>query len=178
MHQQFVPDLQYILQETGLEAKYVELELTESVIMNNHSQTLNNLHQLADMGIALSIDDFGTGYSSLSYLKKLPVNTVKIDRSFVQDICHDDEDKAITKAIIALGEALGLDIIAEGVEQIDQLNYLTQHGCHLIQGYLFSKPISADALSQLLAKPQQIFDTLEQQDVVPKQRLTSLAING
>ena len=161
MHEQFVFDVKHILQKTGLEAKYVELELTESVIMNDRSQTLSNLHQLADMGIALSIDDFGTGYSSLSYLKKLPVDTIKIDRSFVCDICTDDEDKAITEAIIVLGKALNLKIIAEGVEHIDQLNYLTSQGCHLIQGYLFSKPVNADELTRLLNKPQELFDDIE-----------------
>jgi len=161
MHEQFVFDVKHILQKTGLEAKYVELELTESVIMNDRSQTLSNLHQLADMGIALSIDDFGTGYSSLSYLKKLPVDTIKIDRSFVSDICTDDEDKAITEAIIVLGKALNLKIIAEGVEHIDQLNYLTSQGCHLIQGYLFSKPVNADELTRLLNKPQELFDDIE-----------------
>jgi diguanylate cyclase (GGDEF)-like protein len=161
MHEQFVFDVKHILQKTGLEAKYVELELTESVIMNDRSQTLSNLHQLADMGIALSIDDFGTGYSSLSYLKKLPVDTIKIDRSFVCDICTDDEDKAITEAIIVLGKALNLKIIAEAVEHIDQLNYLTSQGCHLIQGYLFSKPVNADELTRLLNKPQELFDDIK-----------------
>lgn len=161
LDKRFIRDVSQILYKTGLEGKHLELELTESVIMNDHANTLETLHTLSDMGIALSVDDFGTGYSSLSYLKKLPVKTIKIDRSFVRDICHDDDDKAITKSIIALGKALNLNIIAEGVEDIEQLHFLSTEGCHLIQGYLFSQPIPGDELLTSLEQPQLILNKME-----------------
>ena len=129
--------------------------------MNDHANTLKDLHTLSNMGIALSVDDFGTGYSSLSYLKKLPIKTIKIDRSFIRDICHDDDDKTITKSIIALGKALNLHIIAEGVEDIKQLHLLTTEQCSLIQGYLFSNPITADELLVLLKQPQAVLNKMK-----------------
>ena len=161
LDKRFITDVSEILAETGLQGKHLELELTESVIMNDHTNTLEALHTLSNMGIALSVDDFGTGYSSLSYLKKLPVKTIKIDRSFVRDICHDDDDKAITKSIIALGKALNLNIIAEGVEDIEQLHFLSTEDCSLIQGYLFSKPITADELLTTLKQPQLILNKMD-----------------
>jgi diguanylate cyclase (GGDEF)-like protein len=161
IHEHFIPDVIRILEETGLHAKHLELELTESVIMNDRPQTLANLHTLSGLGIALSVDDFGTGYSSLSYLKKLPVKTLKIDRSFIRDIHHDDDDKAITRSIIALGKALHLNVIAEGVEESEQLDFLTDEDCTLIQGYFFSKPITADELLVLLKQPQAVLGKRE-----------------
>lgn len=161
LNKNFITDVSQILNDTGLQSHHLELELTESVIMNDHANTLEDLHTLSNMGIALSVDDFGTGYSSLSYLKKLPIKTIKIDRSFVSDICHDDDDKAITKSIIALGKALNLNIIAEGVEDIEQLHFLTTEQCSLIQGYLFSKPITADELLVLLKQPQAVLNKMK-----------------
>ena len=160
IHDNFIADVDAILEATGLDSRYLELELTESVIMNDHAQTINNLQTLSDRGITLSIDDFGTGYSSLSYLKRLPIDTIKIDRSFIRDISHDDEDKAIVESIIALGQALNLKIIAEGVEDLEQLDYLSSRQCHLIQGYLFSRPLDQDDLLALLEQTDSLFDKL------------------
>lgn len=157
LHKQFVPLIAQILKETGLNGKHLELEITESVIMDDRMKSIEALHKLTSMGISLSIDDFGTGYSSLSYLKKLPVNCIKIDRSFIQDLPKDKDDEAITKSIIALGNSLNLEIIAEGVEQQEQVTFLNKEGCSLLQGYLFSHPISDDELIKLLKQPEQLF---------------------
>ena len=103
-------------------------------------------------GVRLAIDDFGTGYSSMSLMKKFPVDTIKIDRSFVQDLPHDSEDRAIAQAIISMGKALGLTVIAEGVETADQATFLREHDCDEMQGYLFSRPVPAEAHSAILLK--------------------------
>ncbi len=130
------------LLETRLDAGYLELELTESLVMGNAEQFIERLQALKAMGVQLSIDDFGTGYSSLVYLKRFPIDTLKIDREFIRDIATDPDDAAITRAIISLGHSMNLNVIAEGVETIAQLDYLTQHGCDQMQGYYFSKPLS------------------------------------
>ena len=143
-----------------LDGKYLELEITESVIMNDRIKSIEALHKLAAMGISLSIDDFGTGYSSLSYLKKLPVDSIKIDQSFICDIPDDKDDEAIAKSIIALGQSLHLKIIAEGVEHQDQLNFLRKEGCSLIQGYFFSRPITGDDMIALLKQPEVLFQKI------------------
>ncbi len=163
MQEHFVTDLEKILQDTGLPSHYLQLELTESVVMNDQLQNIDNLHALSKKDILLSIDDFGTGYSSLSYLKRLPIDSLKIDRSFIRDICANDEDKAIAASIIALGKALNLNIIAEGVEDVDQLSYLTSQQCHLIQGYLFSRPVDEATLLTLLAHPERVFNAIKMQ---------------
>jgi EAL domain-containing protein (putative c-di-GMP-specific phosphodiesterase class I) len=119
--------------------------------MHGVDTTLDTLHKLKDMGVRLAIDDFGTGYSSLSYLKRFPLDTLKIDRSFVKDLPRDAGDAAITKAIIAMAHSLKLEVVAEGVETAEQLAFLQQHGCDICQGYLFSRPVSADDLGALLA---------------------------
>lgn len=141
-----------VLKESGLMPEYLELELTESLVMANPEQTAHILHRLKDRGISISVDDFGTGYSSLSYLKRFPIDKLKIDRSFVRDITHDDADAAIVNAVISLGHSLNLQVIAEGVETTEQLEYLRQEGCDGIQGYLFSRPMPAIALTQMLRK--------------------------
>ena len=134
-----------ILQETGLAPHRLQLEVTESVIMNTGDALvfINDLHSI---GVGLAIDDFGTGYSSLAYLKQLPVQTLKIDRSFIKDISTDANDEAIAIAIIQLGKSLNLSVIAEGVETQEQAAFLLQHGCKLAQGYFYSRPVLPDAL--------------------------------
>ena len=146
----FVEQVRLILLETGLPAKHLELEVTESCMMHDPDAIIRDLKLLGAMGIALSIDDFGTGYSSLNYLKKLPIDKLKIDQSFVRDIPHDSNNTAIAKAVIALGHALNLQIIAEGVETQAQADFLRVNGCDLAQGYLYSKPRLPEALADFL----------------------------
>jgi diguanylate cyclase (GGDEF)-like protein/PAS domain S-box-containing protein len=138
------------LGESGLEAHYLELELTESMMMNNAENFITTLHALKSMGVQLSIDDFGTGYSSLSYLKRFPIDRLKIDQSFIRDIVTDTGDATITRAVIALGHSLNLKVIAEGVETAEQLAFLRANQCDEIQGYYFSRPFAASALAGLL----------------------------
>jgi diguanylate cyclase (GGDEF)-like protein/PAS domain S-box-containing protein len=128
----------------------IELEITESVAMQNPAATIAILEQLSDMGIVLAIDDFGTGYSSLAYLKHLPIHRLKLDRAFVKDIETDRDDAAICSATIVLGHNLGLDLVAEGVETEGQRDYLQRLGCDVLQGFLYSRPLSADALVPFL----------------------------
>jgi EAL domain-containing protein (putative c-di-GMP-specific phosphodiesterase class I) len=142
------------LKESALDPALLEVELTESMLMHNVDATLITLSQLKDMGVRLAIDDFGTGYSSLSYLKRFPLDTLKIDRSFVKDLPHDPEDAAITRAIIAMAHSLKLAVVAEGVETAEQLAFLQQHGCEVVQGFLFSEPVGAENLGAMLAAQQ------------------------
>lgn len=137
-----------ILDEVGLPAQYLEIELTEGVTMNNPHAAINIMNHLDQIGIKMSIDDFGIGYSSLSYLKKFKVYKLKIDQSFVRDITTDPEDKAIVAAIINMAQSLGLQTIAEGVETLEQLNYLCEQGCDEIQGYYYSRPLLAQDFEQ------------------------------
>lgn len=137
-----------ILEKTQFPTSHLELEVTESFVMGQTEEAINLLRGLQEMGIEIAIDDFGTGYSSLSYLKKLPIDKLKIDQSFVSGIVNDSDDDAITDAIIALGHALSLKIIAEGVETQEQADKLKGKGCQQAQGYLYSKPISAEQLEQ------------------------------
>jgi diguanylate cyclase (GGDEF)-like protein/PAS domain S-box-containing protein len=139
-----------ILEETGLEPRYLELELTESTIMRNAEEAVVMLNELHALGIGLAIDDFGTGYSSLSYLKRFPVDRLKIDRSFVSDIGASNDDETITSAIIALAHSLDLQVIAEGVETAAQRDFLKARACHEMQGYFFARPLPRDAIPRLL----------------------------
>ncbi len=139
------------LQDSGLEAKYLELELTESLIMQDVAQAIETMKQLQSLGIQLSIDDFGTGYSSLSALKTFPVARLKIDKSFISSLPVHDHDKAVASAMISLGQKLNPRVIAEGVESDEQVTFLRAHNCDEMQGYHFSRPIPAEAITEMLA---------------------------
>ena len=152
----FITDVTHILKETNLDPRWLELELTESSIMKDPEEAIEKLHELKLMGIKVAIDDFGTGYSSLNYLKRFPIDTLKIDRTFVADVCKDPHDTAIVRAIIHLGHALDLTVIAEGVETKEQLQYLSALECDVVQGFLFSKALSAKAFEELLVEQRQI----------------------
>lgn len=146
-----LPDkIQEILDETGLEPRYLELELTESTFMQDAEHTIATLHTLKAMGLQLAIDDFGTGYSSLSYLKRFPIDKLKIDQSFVRELASDPDDAAIARTIIRMGHSLRLEVIAEGVETVEQLAFMKKEGCDQIQGYFFSKPLTPDELGQFM----------------------------
>lgn len=138
------------LSESGLDAGMTELEITENVAMENIDAAMIILEKLKCMGINISMDDFGTGYSSLSYLRRLPIDTVKIDKSFVREIPDSAEDVTIAQAIIAMAQSLKLSLIVEGVENVRQLNFFRQQGVHIVQGYLFSKPVAAPDLLKML----------------------------
>jgi diguanylate cyclase (GGDEF)-like protein len=144
-----------ILEETGLTASYLELEVTESFLMGDVQRSVNTLEQLRELGILLALDDFGTGYSSLNYLKRFPVTMLKIDRSFVQDVTSNPDSAAVTDAIIALAKSLRLNITAEGIETQEQLDYLQKRGCEEGQGFYFSRPVPADAIAQMLKESSQ-----------------------
>ena len=139
-----------VLDETGLPARLLELELTESLLLENVESVISTFQQLRSLGILLAIDDFGTGYSSLSYLKRFPVHYVKIDQTFIRDISTNSEDAAITRAIIAMAHGLELKVVAEGVETQAQMDFLKAQHCDELQGYLISEPVPAAAFSQLL----------------------------
>ncbi|KJZ14271.1 diguanylate cyclase [Marinomonas sp. S3726] len=136
-----------VLAETGVNPKNLELELTESMLMADADQTIEKLHGFRELGLSLSIDDFGTGYSSLAYLKKFPIQTLKIDRSFVRDLGSNSDDNAIVKATIAMASSLNLKVIAEGVENYSQLNVLKTYECQEVQGFFFAKPMSSNDFS-------------------------------
>ncbi|GGK70198.1 EAL domain-containing protein [Amphritea balenae] len=142
------------LESTGLPARYLELEVTESYIMEHLGQVADTLNQLRSLGVSISIDDFGTGYSSLSYLKQLPIDSLKIDRSFIRDIPDDKDDEEIAAAIIAMAKQLGLKVVAEGVETQDQLNFLQRHHCDMVQGYFIARPASAGKTTEWLTRHQ------------------------
>ena len=133
-----------------LPPELLELEITESILMDNQQKTIEIIDQLDAYGFRIAIDDFGTGYSSLSYLRRFRIDTLKIDQSFVRDVIDDPDDAAITSAIIAMAHSLKLDIVAEGVENHQQLDFLLEKNCQLVQGYFFSRPLPADEMSQLL----------------------------
>ena len=138
------------LTSSGLDPIWLELEITESLVMRNADYTFDVLQRIRDMGVHVSIDDFGTGYSSLSYLKRFPVDSLKVDRSFIRDVPQNTDDVAITQAIIAMAHSLGLKVIAEGVENEEQLDFLRELKCDQVQGYIFSEPIPAEEFAVLL----------------------------
>ena len=146
----FIEMFTNLMRETECKAQWIELEVTESQIMTNPDEAIKLLTQISDLGIELAVDDFGTGYSSLAYLKRLPIDKLKIDQAFVNDLPYDEEDSAITKAVIALAKSLNLKVIAEGVEKKEQKKFLVENGCENIQGYFYSKPIPADKFKVIL----------------------------
>jgi EAL domain-containing protein (putative c-di-GMP-specific phosphodiesterase class I) len=138
------------LRETRLEPQYLELELTESMLMHDAEQAVATMKELEAIGVHFSIDDFGTGYSSLSALKSFPVARLKIDQSFVRNLEHDADDRSIATAVISLGQKLNMNVIAEGVETDEQLAFLQANNCDEIQGYFFSRPIEPNAIEVML----------------------------
>jgi diguanylate cyclase (GGDEF)-like protein/PAS domain S-box-containing protein len=148
----FCPSIESILQESGIDPDRLEMEIAEDEVMNNYDEAVVKLKTLNEIGINIAIDDFGTGHSSLAYLKRLPVNKLKIDRSFIRDLPDDEEDIAIVKAIIALTRTLGLDIIAEGVETVEQKAFLIENECYLIQGYYYARPMPSEELYRRLVQ--------------------------
>ena len=149
-----VATVRRILEHSNLPGHYLELEITESVAMDNTGEMIRTLKNLKALGVRIAIDDFGTGYSSLSYLKQLPVDVLKIDRSFVTDLHENRDDAAIASAIISMGQSLNLQPVAEGVEREEHRQFLLDHGCQYGQGYLFSRPVPAAAMEQLLLESQ------------------------
>jgi EAL domain-containing protein (putative c-di-GMP-specific phosphodiesterase class I) len=139
-----------VLKETRFPAGHLELELTESGLMERQIEIITLLNALRAQGIRLAIDDFGTGYSSLAYLKRFPLDVLKIDKSFIDDIPHQQDDMEIAATIIAMGHTLGFKVLAEGVETQDQLSFLQEKGCDYYQGYFKSKPLPADDFAKLL----------------------------
>ncbi|MGI9286390.1 MAG: EAL domain-containing protein [Pseudomonadales bacterium] len=146
----FIHNLVILLNDTGYPAEMLELELTERIVMVNASDAITRLKALKELGVKLSIDDFGTGYSSMSYLKHFPIDRLKIDASFIRDVATDADDAAITSSIIKLADSLHLEVIAEGVENHEQLGFLMNHQCNLVQGFLFYEPMDAETIHTVL----------------------------
>ncbi|PCI46110.1 MAG: hypothetical protein COB51_07840, partial [Moraxellaceae bacterium] len=131
-----------VLSETGIKPQWLVLEITESMVMDSPEEKIRILEELQSFGISIAIDDFGTGYSSLSYVRKLPIDILKVDREFIKDINLDRNGEAIIRAILALSKSLGLKVVAEGVEEASQVEFLKEIGCDFVQGFFFSKPLS------------------------------------
>lgn len=150
MHVNFIRDVEKTLLRIGVSPKNLEFEVTESSIIEDTEQAIRQIERVRALGIEFAMDDFGTGYSSLSYLKKLPINRLKIDRSFVSNLPYAKEDTAIAEAIVAMSKALGLQVIAEGVETAEQASYLMSQGCAEAQGYFYSKPVCAAEVEKMI----------------------------
>ena len=149
-HRDLVESIRRALEQTGQPAELLEIEITESALMHDVEEATMKLNQLVGMGVRIAIDDFGTGYSSLSHLRRFPVSKLKIDQSFVRDVCEDKDDESIVAAILGLAHSLGLDTVAEGVETQGQLDILIQYQCARFQGFLFSPPVTADKVPGLM----------------------------
>ena len=147
-----VDDLKQVLLETRLNPKNLKLEITEYTAVCEADKTIAVMRALSGMGIQISIDDFGTGYSSLSHLKRFPIHTLKMDKSFVDHVVDDEEDASFARMVIGLAKSLNLDLIAEGVETEAQLEFLRSEGCRLIQGFYFSKPLSVNETQEYLTQ--------------------------
>ena len=151
-HPDFVDLVRAVVDHSGINPAGLKLEITESMMLDEVDDTIQKMTELKQIGVSFSIDDFGTGYSSLSYLKRLPLDQLKIDQSFVRDVVQDSNDAVIVQAIIAMADSLGFSTIAEGVETEEQRRFLAEQGCHFYQGYLFSKPLPGEEIDQLLAR--------------------------
>jgi predicted signal transduction protein with EAL and GGDEF domain len=159
-----VEGVAHTLETTGLDASMLELEITETIAMYNVDQVLAILELLRDMGVRVAIDDFGTGYSSMSYLKRFPIQTLKLAQDFMRDVDVDAQSAAIASMLIELSRELGLDMVAEGVENESQLRFLQERGCHVIQGYLFSRPVPSAELGNVLRGIGGNWDALVESD--------------
>ncbi len=146
------PRLRQLLRDTNLPAEWLMVELTESMLVQDAAKALQQMNDLRSLGVGLSIDDFGTGYSSLSYLKRFPANELKIDRSFIIDLPTDNKDRAIVQTVVTLGQSLGMDVVAEGIETVEQHRILQHIGCDVFQGFLFSKAVPAEAFESLVKR--------------------------
>jgi EAL domain-containing protein (putative c-di-GMP-specific phosphodiesterase class I) len=153
LHPHLSTQVRQVLEETELDPRQLKLEVTESTVMENSDRSLSVLSELSDLGVSLSTDDFGTGYSSLSYLHRFPFRRLKIDRSFIKKMDDDEKSAAIVKTILLLGENLGIEVVAEGIETPEQLQILCSLGCRLGQGYYFSEPVEANIAGGMLERP-------------------------
>ena len=150
---EFFDKMRRALERHGIAPQRVEIEITENICIRNPQQAIDQLLALHDLGVSTAIDDFGTGYSSLAYLHRFPIDTLKIDQSFVREITDDNGHYPVVLAIISIARGLGLNLVAEGVETDVQANYLRQNGCSVMQGYRFHRPIDRQAFLALLARP-------------------------
>jgi diguanylate cyclase len=170
--EEFLEGIQVALNNTCLDSRYIELELTETVLMRHAESTTYALGQLKAIGVRLAVDDFGTGYSSLSYLTRFPIDTLKLDQSFVHNIIASSNDAIVVRAVISMAKNLKVKVVAEGVETPEQLAFLQAHGCDEGQGYYFSRPVTAQQFAKLLEMPcQQLF---ENNGVIPFHQDTRL----
>jgi EAL domain-containing protein (putative c-di-GMP-specific phosphodiesterase class I) len=152
MDDNLLTDIKTTLKESGMKPYLLELEITESMLMQNPERMVRILKEIKSLGVRLAIDDFGTGYSSLAQIRRFPIDTLKVDRSFIHGLSKDSEDKATIEAIIIMGKTLSLAVVAEGVETEEQNAFLLERACDQMQGYYFSKPITPDQFAELLAK--------------------------
>jgi EAL domain-containing protein (putative c-di-GMP-specific phosphodiesterase class I) len=150
-HLDFIRNLDKIIKDTQCDPSWIELEITESSILENPTQAIELLQKLKDKGFYISMDDFGTGYSSLSYLKNLPIDKLKIDQSFIRNITNDSKNQTIVKTIISLAKGLSIQVLAEGVESEDELGFLKEHGIDSIQGFYYAKPLPLSHMEDFLA---------------------------
>ena len=153
-HESFFDSVESALRKTGLDARYLELELTERAVMTDVDNAVEVMNRVGGMGVSFSVDDFGTGHSSLAYLKHLPIKKLKIDKTFVQDIAAEENDREISNTIIQLAHGLHLTVVAEGVETQQQMSILMGQGCDIAQGYLFSRPLPTLEIAAYLRAAQ------------------------
>jgi EAL domain-containing protein (putative c-di-GMP-specific phosphodiesterase class I) len=149
-YQDVVALVRKTLNETGLEPDYLHIEVTESVVIRHHDTAIDTLRGIRELGVKIFLDDFGTGYSSLSYLRRFPIDTLKMDQSFVREVTENPDDAAIARAIISMAHALNMQVTAEGVETKEQFEFLRAEGCDSVQGHLFSKAVPAEELAEIL----------------------------